>query len=105
MHCVIRDISDDEFQAQCCAAAEELLEVAEKSSLTDAILEEEARELAIAVQEFRDYIEIEKDVITDCVITDKDIVSSVQSAQASTSVCGNDKEDEEYADEDLEPIP
>ena len=74
-------------------------------SLTDAILEEEAQELAITVQEFRDYIEIDKDVVTDGVITDEDIVSSVQSAQASTSACGNDKEDEEDADEDLEPIP
>ncbi|XP_039386738.1 tigger transposable element-derived protein 4-like [Mauremys reevesii] len=105
MHCVIQDISDDEFQAQCRAAAEELAEVAGKSSLTDAILEEEAQELAITVQEFRDYIEIDKDVVTDGVITDEDIVSSVQSAQASTSACGNDKEDEEDADEDLEPIP
>ncbi|KAH1173012.1 hypothetical protein KIL84_016851 [Mauremys mutica] len=72
---------------------------------TDAILEEEAQELAITVQEFRDYIEIDKDVVTDGVITDEDIVSSVQSAQTSTSACGNDKEDEEDADEDLEPIP
>jgi len=39
------------------------------------------------------------------VITDEDIVSSVRSAQASTSACGNDNEDEEDADEDLEPIP
>ena len=39
-------------------------------------------------------------------ITDDDIVSSVQSAHASTSACGgNNKEDEEAADEDLEPIP
>uniref|UniRef100_A0A3B3Q9M8 HTH CENPB-type domain-containing protein n=1 Tax=Paramormyrops kingsleyae TaxID=1676925 RepID=A0A3B3Q9M8_9TELE len=62
MHCIIQDISNDEFQAQCHAAAEELAEVVEKSSLTD-------------------------------------------SAQPSISACGNDNEDEEDADEDLEPIP
>ncbi|XP_046725929.1 tigger transposable element-derived protein 4-like [Silurus meridionalis] len=76
----------------------------EKSCIADAILEEEAQDLAITVQEFRDYIEIDKDVVTDGVITDDDIVSSVQSAQASTSAGGNDKDDED-ADEDLEPIP
>ena len=68
-------------------------------------MEEAAQELAITVQEFWDYIEIGKDVVTDGVITDEDILSSVQSAQASTSACGNDKEDEEDADEDWEPIP
>uniref|UniRef100_A0A0B7BV65 Uncharacterized protein n=1 Tax=Arion vulgaris TaxID=1028688 RepID=A0A0B7BV65_9EUPU len=50
-------------------------------------------------------MESRKTSLTDGVITDEDIVSSVQSALASTSACGNDKEDEEDADEDLEPIP
>ena len=105
MHCVIQDISNDEFQAQCRAAADKRVEVAEKSSLS-AILEEEAHELAINVHEFRDYVEIDKEVVTDGVITVEDIVSSVQSAHASTSACSNDEEDaDEDADEDLEPIP
>ena len=43
--------------------------------------------------------------VTDGVLADEDIVSSVQSAQAGTYAYGNDKEDEEDADEDLEPIP
>uniref|UniRef100_A0A3B3Q6Q4 HTH CENPB-type domain-containing protein n=1 Tax=Paramormyrops kingsleyae TaxID=1676925 RepID=A0A3B3Q6Q4_9TELE len=62
---------------------------------------------SITVQEFRDYIDIDKDVVTctDGMITDEDIISSVQSAQPSISACGNDNEDEEDADEDLEPIP
>ncbi|KAI5099209.1 hypothetical protein C0J45_11348 [Silurus meridionalis] len=95
MHCVIPDIS----------GGEQLAEVQEKSSIVDAILKEEAQELAITVQEFRDYIEIDKDVVTRRAITDDDIVSSVQSAQASTSACGNHEDDEEDADEDLKPIP
>uniref|UniRef100_A0A3B3QEJ7 HTH CENPB-type domain-containing protein n=1 Tax=Paramormyrops kingsleyae TaxID=1676925 RepID=A0A3B3QEJ7_9TELE len=89
------------------SATEELAEVVEKSSLIDAVLEEEAQEIAITVLEFLDYIDIDKDVVTctDGVITDEDIISSVQSAQPSISACGNDNEDEEDADEDLEQIP
>ncbi|KAI5626056.1 hypothetical protein C0J50_14328 [Silurus asotus] len=90
MHCVIPDIP------------EQLAEVAEKSSIADAILKEEAQELAITVQEFRDYIEIDKGVVTRGAITDDEIVSSVQSAQASTSARENHEED---ADEDSKPIP
>uniref|UniRef100_A0A3B3QH75 HTH CENPB-type domain-containing protein n=1 Tax=Paramormyrops kingsleyae TaxID=1676925 RepID=A0A3B3QH75_9TELE len=94
MHYIIQDISDDEFQAQC-------------HRRTHAVLEEEAQEIAITVLEFLDYIDIDKDVVTctDGVITDEDIISSVQSAQPSISACGNDNEDEEDADEDLEQIP
>ena len=55
MHCVIQDISNYEFQVHCRTSAEELAEVAEKSSLTDAISEEEAQELAITVQELLHY--------------------------------------------------
>ncbi|KAK3602795.1 hypothetical protein CHS0354_026345 [Potamilus streckersoni] len=100
MDCVIQDILGYEFEAQCRSAPE----MAEKSKLTDAIFEEEAQELAITVQEFRDYIEIDKDVVSDGVITDEDIVSRMQSAQASTSACGNDKEDDKEDEEDRTKI-